>query len=202
MNRNIQSLCALSAFALFAGPSFAALYGTDITISDNNYSGSDWYSNREDQETEVNPTTVTSQQWDLEAMMMQGSKLSLVGGYDFKNGVTWGDGHNYASGDIFIDVTGDAVYGTPANSGSGATGYGAGPHTATTANVFGYDYVMDLDYSTMTYNVIKLTSSSLVSRVVDVESSNPWRYVSGGTAVAGYQGVSFTYISGLTNAQT
>jgi len=201
MKSTLFKLSVIVSAAFAAGTSLANPFGTNVTISDGNYTGTGWYSNREDQETETNPNTVTSQQWDLEGMFMSGTHLSLVGGYDFKNGVTWSDGHNYKSGDIFIDVTGDAVYG-PTAAGSGATGYGSGPHTATTSSLFGYDYVMHLNYATMTYNVIALTPGSMVTRVVDVETSNPWTYYSGGTAVLGYQNVGFTYASGLTNAYT
>jgi hypothetical protein len=201
MKSTLTKLHLLVSAALATGTLMATPFGTNITISDGNYAGSGWYSNREDQETENNPNTVTSQQWDLEGMFLDGYKLTLVGGYDFKNGVTWTDRHNYKSGDIFIDVNGNAVYG-PANAASGATHYGSGPHAATTTNAFGYDYVLDLNYTTMTYNVIALTSTSLVTRVMDVASSNPWMYHSGGTPVVGYQNVAFTYTAGLTNAST
>src|SRR5476649_2359167 len=130
MKSSLTKLSLIVSAAFAAGTAMATPFGTNITISDGNYSGTGWYSNREDQETETNPNTVTSQQWDLEAMFMAGTNLTLVGGFDFKNGVTWSDGHNYKSGDIFIDVNGDAVYG-PAAAGSGATGYGAGPHDPT-----------------------------------------------------------------------
>jgi hypothetical protein len=201
MKSTLAKLNLLVSAALATGTLMATPFGINVTMSDGNYSGSGWYSNREDQETETNPATVTSQAWDLEGMFMHGTQLTLVGGYDFKNGVTWSDGYNYRSGDIFIDVNGDADYG-PANAGTGATHYGSGPHAATTANTFGYDYVLDLNYTTMTYNVLALSTSSLVTRVVDVESSNPWTYYSGGTAVLGYQNVAFTYTAGLTNAFT
>src|SRR5450432_2916375 len=84
----------------YASP-FTSSIGNNITISDKNSAGSDWYSDREDQETETNPNTVTSQQWDLEGMFQKGNQLTLVGGFDFKNGVPWSDGHTYRSGDIF-----------------------------------------------------------------------------------------------------
>ena len=131
-----------------------------------------------------------------------GSQLTLVGGYDFKNGVNWSDGHNYKSGDIFVDINGDAQWGQADNGASGATALGAGPHTATLANTFGWDYVLQLDFTSMTYNVFSLTVQSTVSRVMDVASSNPWTYVDGGVAVAGYQNLSLSYIAGLTNADT
>lgn len=177
-------------------------YGTNITISDKNYAGTGWYSNREDQETETNPNTVTSQAWDMEGMFLDGQTLTLVGGYDFKNGVLWSDNYRYKSGDIFIDINGDAKYGQADNGNSGATHYGPGPHTATMANSFGWDYVLDLNFTTMTYNVIALGSQSLVTRVMDVASSNPWTYHSGGAALAGYQGLAMTYTPNLTNAYT
>lgn len=194
---------ALIFTALFAASTgFANSYGTNITISDKNYAGNGWYSNREDQETENNPNTVTSQQWDLEGMFVKDTTLTLVGGYDFKNGVLWTDRHLYKSGDIFIDIDGDAKYGQVANGNSGATHYGPGPHTATMANSFGWDYVLDLNFTTMTYNVIGLNGQSLVTRVMDVASSNPWTYYSGGTVLAGLQNQALNYTAGLTNAQT
>jgi hypothetical protein len=202
MNKNLSQFGLLIALASAAVTASASSFGTNITVSDKNYSGSGWYSDREDQETETNTNTVTSQQWDLEGMFMDGSTLTLVGGYDFKNGVNWTDGHNYKSGDIFVDINGDAKYGQADNGASGATHYGSGPHTATMANTFGWDYVLDLNFTTMTYSVFSLTAQSMVSRVMDVASSNPWTYVSGGNAVAGYQNLSLSYISGLTNADT
>lgn len=203
MNKKLAQLSVLIALASATISASAVSFGTNITISDKNYAGTGWYSDREDQETETNPNTVTSQQWDLEGMFLKnGSLLTLVGGYDYKNGVNWSDGHNYRSGDIFIDINGDAKFGQVDNGASGATAYGSGPHTATMSNSFGWDYVLDLNFTAMTYSVYSLTSQSMVSRVMDVASSNPWTYVSGGTAVAGYQNQSLSYISGLTNADT
>ncbi|RXK55813.1 VPDSG-CTERM sorting domain-containing protein [Oleiharenicola lentus] len=176
-----------------AAVAFANPYGTNITISDKNYSGSGWYSNREDQETETNPNTITSQAWDLEGMFLHGQTLTLVGGYDFKNGVL-ANNKVYRSGDIFVDINGDAKYGQSANGSSGKNG--------TVANSFGWDYVLDLNFTTMTYNVIALTAQSLVNRGTDVASSNPWTYQSGGTAVNGYQGLAMSYTPNLTNAFT
>lgn len=172
---------------------FANPYGTNITISDKNFSGTGWYSDREDQETETNPNTVTSQAWDLEGMFLDGQTLTLVGGYDYKNGVL-ANNKVYRSGDIFVDIDGDAKYGKAANGLSGTKG--------TVANSFGWDYVLDLNFTTMTYNLIALTAQSLVNRGTDVASSNPWTYQSGGTAVMGYQSMAMTYTPNLTNAFT
>ena len=193
MSSSLTKIALLVSAAAAALPAFAHPFGTNITISDKNYAGSGWYSNREDQETETNPNTVTSQAWDLEGMFLDGQTLTLVGGYDFKNGVL-ANNKLYRSGDIFVDINGDAKYGQAANGASGTKG--------TVANSFGWDYVLDLNFTTMTYNVIALTAQSLVNRGTDVASSNPWTYQSGGTALAGYQNLSLTYLSGLTNAYT
>lgn len=181
----------LAALAVFSGTAHALPLGTDVTISDQNYSGTGWYGNHEDNETETNPNTLDGQNWDLEGMYMNGTTLTLVGGYDFKNGVNYG-GHNYGSGDLFIDLNGNAVFGQVANGGSGLAG--------TTTNLFGYDLVLDLDYTSMTFDVIELSPGSVLDRGIVVPSSNPWRYDHGGTAVAGFQDLSFSYFSGLSNA--
>ena len=77
-----------------------------------------WYGDHEDNETETHPNTLQGQHWDLEGMYMDGSALTVVGGYDFRDGFTY-SGHNYSSGDIFIDVDGDVVYGYPDNKSHG-----------------------------------------------------------------------------------
>lgn len=173
---SIASVAAISATAGWAGP-----IGTSITISDGNYSGTGWYGNHEDNETETNPQTVKSQEWDLEGMYLNGWNLTLVGGFDFRNGqkdTLTPNGHTYTTGDIFIDVTGDVKYGYPANSGS--TG-------GTTTNSFGYDYVIHFNSNVTSYSVFQITNQATVARVSDVSSSNPWKYVSGGTPVSSFQ---------------
>jgi hypothetical protein len=160
---------------------------TNITIPDKNYSStSGWYGQQEDQEVE--PGAVTGQEWDLEAFYAYESLLAMVGGYDFLDGE---DG--IEPGDLFIDVDGDAEYG-PDNYG---TGYG----NSSTTNTFGYDYVLDIDYSsaTPTYTVFELIDGSSVSKTVTYKSmveSNPWVYVKGGKQIAsGTVG----YMADLTN---
>lgn len=180
----LASLTLVGMAAVYAGP-----IGPSVTISDANFSGSNtagnWYANREDNETETNPNTIIAQVWDLEGMYLSGYALTMVGGFDFRNGTLHG-GHTYKAGDIFFDVNGDAVYGQAANGGSGVIPFGS---TATTANTFGYDYVLSFNAAMTHYSVFSLTSASQVVKVTDVPSSNPWRYASGGTAVAGHQNV-------------
>ena len=59
-------------------------FGTNITIWDKEGSGSGWYGTQEDQE--VTPNCVTGQVWDLEGFFLKDHKLTVVGGFDFKNG--------------------------------------------------------------------------------------------------------------------
>ena len=139
----------------------------------------------EDNETE--PGTAIGQQWDVEAFQLNGLTLSVIGGFNFMAG----EG-TYASGDIFIDVDGDAIYGTD---------IGGGGTTTKSNSLFKYDYVIDfqqtldanLDSSVSSigpkYTVYKLdTTSDLVISVAVAGNaeSNPWVYHSGGEAVSGH----------------
>jgi len=156
----IMGLAVLVVF-LMTGNVFAYNFGDNITISDKINQGTDWYSDREDNETE--PGTVTQQMWDLEGFFLNGTILSMIGGYDFVNN------NQYKSGDIFIDVDGDAEYG-PAND---STGLG----NVEVTNTFGYDYVMDMNFSALAYNVYKLGSSSTTTVYYGInQESNPWQY--------------------------
>lgn len=188
MRNLLKMLAATCLVALLGvGVAFATPYGENITVSDLIYSGTGWYGNHEDNETE--PGTVTTQKWDLEAFLLEGNILSMVGGYDFKNGV---DG--VTSGDIFIDIDGNALYG-PANDG---TGYN---NTTIVNKTFGYDYVFDLDFASNSYNLYKLeegVSTTSIYYSINQES-NPWKYVSGGELV---KGGTFTYLTGLNDSQS
>jgi hypothetical protein len=163
--------------------------GQSVTISDANFSGvnsaGNWYADREDNETETNPNTANAQVWDLEGMFLSGSQLTMVGGFDFQNGTAHG-ARTYKSGDIFFDINGDAVYGQAANGGSGVSAFGS---LTTSSNSYGYDYVLDFNAAMTSYSVYSLTAASQVLKVTDVPSSNPWRYVSGGTLLQGYSNV-------------
>jgi hypothetical protein len=163
----------------------SSVSATNITIYDKNgYSGVG--QGGEDQETE--PGMINNQSWDLEAFLLEGTTLSIVGGYDFVNGVA---GYNYSSGDIFIDVNGDAVYGAYDDGSDG---------TAVTQDTYGYDYVIDLDFDSGTYDLINLSGASvLTSYYSENTGSNPWKYNSGGEVVSNG---SFDLYSGLSDDQT
>ncbi|MBN2009089.1 PEP-CTERM sorting domain-containing protein [candidate division KSB1 bacterium] len=129
---------------------------------------------------------IGAQSWDLEGFFLNGSELTMVGGYNFFQG-----NDNFLSGDIFIDV--DGILNPANNSGNSSV------NTA-----FGYDYVIDLDFTpnNYRYRVIELTGSVYTQPVYYSQNvlGNPWAYVSGGTEVSGWQ--SLNYATGLTNAQT
>lgn len=176
------TLGTLTFSLLAASTATAGIFGTNITIQDKN-TGSGWYGSQEDNETE--PGTLQGQAWDLEGMFLDGTKLTLVGGYDFKNGYG-----GTTSGDIFIDLNGDARYGT-ANSNS--------LRNTTTKDLSGYDLVLDLNFTTMKFDVIELINGvSSVRTATDIGWSNPWRYVSDGRTL--YSGLGFDYFAGLSDA--
>ena len=156
---------------------YAYNFGTDITISDaRNEGGSGWHGTQED--NEVEPGMQHGQVWDLERFFLNGNKLSIVAGFDLMGGYG-----GYASGDIFIDTNNDAQY------GNSYLGYPN--HT----NTFGYEYVLDMDYSSYTYSVYLLSGASIDDGGLDPNTNHPasapYRRGSGGTAVAGYQDVTF-----------
>jgi len=139
----------------------------------------------EDNETE--PGTAIGQHWDLEAFQIHGRTLSLIGGFNFLAGQG-----TYASGDIFIDVDGDAAWGSDLGGGG----------TSLKSNaLFRYDYVIDLDQTVNAsfdsttssigsrYTVYRLdgTANQVVSvALANNAEANPWIYHSGGTAIAGH----------------
>ena len=110
--RRMKKNCSIIAVNLFAlGTLLAA--PVNITVFDGqagNGAVGPWAGNsgsgvgNEDNETE--PWTITGDVWDVEGFVMNGTKLSLVGTYDFKNGQLYG-GHVYTSGAIFVGLHGN-----------------------------------------------------------------------------------------------
>ena len=174
------------------GNAHALTLGTNITIYDGSSSSSTgWYGKQEDQEVEPNCTA--NQSWDLEGFFLNGSELQVVGGFDFKNGY-----ENVETGDIFLDTDGDI--GTRATYENGINSVN---------DRFGYDYVLDLDFTTMKYNVYALDDRSYNYTVyyqhfsghpAGNSNSNPFRYdVTTGTIpiTAGH----FQYLENLSNGE-
>ena len=161
---------------------YAYSVGSNITINDNRQgAGSTWYSSiNEDQEVE--PGMIHTQVWDMEGFFLKsGRYLSMVGGYNFKDGVRDG-GYLYRSGSIFLDVNGDAKYGV---SGSSLRN--------------GYEYAVDLNFDTLTYKVYGGDWCAYDVFSYNSYMSSPWKYKRGGTVVSSG---SFIYETGLSDAVT
>lgn len=185
MNKLHATLMVLSVAGItaFAEP-------LNITVSDKEGSGTGWYG-IENEDEEVTTGCVATQPWDLEAFILDGTTLSLVGGYDFINGKD-----NYLSGDIFIDVTNDAKYGSELSGSSAANGY------FEVANANGWDYVIDLDVKNGKYDIYSLSTESIVKTAFYAQNacSNPWTFVGNEIDKLNKDALAFSYstINGST----
>ena len=182
-------LTTMTGILLIAGGAVAA----NITIPDEHSSGTGWYGAQEDQEVE--PGCIMDQNWDFEGFYLTGTTLTMVGGWDFRNGNA--DGYHEPTGDLFIDTTGNAQYGSEAHAGT------AHPANAIVNDTFGYDFVLDMDWADMTYSVVDIRNGAMVETSTRNESinaaSDPWEYASGGvqTGISG----KVNYQTGLTDTQ-
>lgn len=185
MNRKMIT-AACVALGLAASSAMAVLEGfNNITIWDEAYGpGPNGNTQLEDQETDYEATF--GQQWDMEAFMYDGgSQIAMVGGFNMDDGFG-----GFRSGDIFIDLDGDATI--PASY-------------PTLDATYGYEYVLDVNWATtQTYKVIDLTSGGpvvlSVSAFASQHGADPVRYVSGGTTLAGTGNL--YYSEGYSDAQT
>lgn len=173
----------------------------DITVWDRvrNTSGSSWYTGSSDsrpglyEDNEVEPGTVGAQIWDLEAFRLNGTSLSIVAGFDFKNGVVGGPTSNarWEIGDLFIDVNGDAVYGSDV---TGLSGNGIKPISN---SLFHYDYVVHFGKNadgTLTggYDIFALGADTLLSGYYRInDESNPYALYRAESSPIGSGTVSF-----------
>lgn len=141
---------------------FALKLGKNITTNNDGSFNSEnsWYGPHEDEEVE--PGMETGQIWDLEGFFLKGKTLTLVGGYDFKNGVKDNDGKYIKSGDLFFNI------------------HGVDNNTTSV-----YNYVFDLKEITSTnhpnnstYDIYELDNNSKfeTSSVKGNFKSDPWRY--------------------------
>ena len=151
-----------------------------------------------DEDGETEPGMVNNQSWDLEGFFLDGTKLTMVGGYDFANG-EYGSGQLITSGDIFLSID-EPLYGPDAaalNANSSANGY------IEVTNNYGYDYAIDLNFDsssgTYTYDVYELSNATILTAWYDLnEASNPWEYYSGGSLITSG---SFSYTTGLSDSE-
>jgi len=196
LNLAVATLFAFSAaIAGTAVKADAHSFGTNITINDGAYTGTVWYGNYEDQEVESG--MLTGQQWDLEGFFLDGKKLTIVGGYDFFNGVQSGN-QTFKAGDIFIDLNGDALHSPNSANITSPTQY-----QTLLNSTFKYDYVLDIDWANGKFNIVKLDATSTLIGTYYGSSynmpSNPWGYdAAQGTTFD----TAFTKPEGLTDAYT
>lgn len=185
-----KSLVVLLALVMASGGAFALDLGEEITIYDGEGTGTGWYGAQED--NEVEPGCVATDDWDLEGFFLDGTVLTMVGTYDFENGE---DGWMY--GDLFIDVTGDVVYGPDAALVSNGGG-------DTIANVFGYDYVLvytgdDAGTGDPLFDAIALGEDDVVEVFYDQNAdANPWRWYREQDSNVVHSGT-FDYFTGLAS---
>ncbi|MBI4642565.1 MAG: hypothetical protein HY743_02250 [Deltaproteobacteria bacterium] len=167
----IQVLILLSLM-LMGG---TGLQAANITISDTvfNSSSNSWW-NKAGEDQEVEPGMTTGQQWDLEAFLRNGADLKMVGGFNFKDGQS-----STLSGDLFIDVNGDAKFGVNATGPSGTTN-----GIQSIPNAFGYEYAVKMNFNgnSYTYSVYELTPNSMLNSTYYRQNnqSNPYNYDSTG----------------------
>lgn len=167
----------------------------NITIYDNRVSGGPggWYNrgNAPGEDEEVEPGMLTGQSWDLEGFFLNGNILSMVGGYNFKDGIMY-NRDLITSGDIFIDIDGDAKYGKD------------DPSIAGNSLRNGYDYAIDLIFGTSSnlYYVYAITDESKLKDVYsyNLHGSSPWAYNAG--SQQSITSGSFTYLTELIDSQT
>lgn len=145
-----------------------------------------WWNTNEDQEVE--PGAAAAQAWDLEGFFLNDAtdELAMVGGFNFQNGQ---DG--ILSGDIFIDTDMDPSY---------------------------YEYVMDLGFTDdegnkgkgkqkKQYTVYKndeenpITFNLTHGGPAGPTQNQNWTYAGGGSVVAGYQNLAFTYLKNKNDSK-
>lgn len=156
-------ILAFLGFITFAGTASAIELGKNISIYDGQGAGTGWYGAQED--NEITNGCETGQKWDLEGFYQNGYTLSLVGGFNFKTGEV-GSGIRYRSGDLFIDIDGNAQYGSSAAGSQHAIDYN-------------YEYVLDIDWVNNRYNIYdisELTSSLSLVAFTQNNVSNPYGY--------------------------
>jgi hypothetical protein len=198
MKNKYISLLAAGSLLVSASSAFAA--PVNITIADFNQSAPNYFGGGpfglggEDNETE--PGTINSQAWDMEAFVVVGKTLYIVGGYNMQAGAAGGGGSVVSGmlvpGDLFIKVGG---------SQPGANPIVNTPGTVSNSN-YGYTYAIDLTLpigaTGAAANLYSLSNTSLLNSVVyDQFGANPWKYSSGGTFMNNNVGIS--YMTGLAD---
>ena len=114
MKRMFKGIIGLVAITFLATSAASALtLGDNITIYNGVYPLAD-------QDIRVMPNSTFGQEWELEGMFLDSSTLTMVGGYNFRDGQIDEYSRTWRPGDIFLDVDGNAQYGNAlVDSGNG-----------------------------------------------------------------------------------
>jgi hypothetical protein len=192
INKLIRSVAVTGALlSTSIQPTFGAGFGAIITICDNLNPSVANFTGDEIVTPGFNPSTFQPPQplqvWDLEGVFLNNSVLSLIGGYDFVNGQS-AINEIFGSGDIFLDVTGDAIWGAQPPAP-----FDFNPLES--LNTYGYDYVVHFHRNadgtlvlqncangsgTVPYDVYRIDTNSLVARVTSFSFpfllAGPWLY--------------------------
>lgn len=172
----ILPLALLASTSAFAYPTS---WGSDVTINDQNLGNGSWYDGSNDQrpggireDEEVEPGMSTQRGWDAEGFFQNQNQLTIVGEFNYSTGKS-----NFQAGDLFIDINGDAVFGDIHGSSNGYQNV---------TNTFGYDFVFDIDWTNLTYDVYAIDGSSILGTTYYAQNqgSNPFQFHLGDNAGA------------------
>lgn len=187
VKKSILATVSLVALLGFGSNAFALNFGRNLTIYDGE-TGTDVTKatgqGKENNEAETG--MVQSQAWDLEGFYLNGSVLTMVGGFDFINGYG-----GMKSGDVFFSS--DAAFGSPLGV------FGSGNGTRDVQNTFGYEFALKVNWATKSFSAFQLDPTDTTTTVfytgnqTGAATSNPWRYVSGGTQLQKADG---SYVAG------
>jgi hypothetical protein len=121
-------------------------------------------------------------QWDVESVLLDNTKLSLVGSYNFKAGqYDPGTKQTFYSGDIFIDLNNDATNAT-------ISGLTDKKYSNFSNSLVKYDYAISLNFSTNKYTIYQLSNTSVLQSAYFGKTNsagNPFKYVSGAKGIIG-----------------
>jgi hypothetical protein len=162
-----------------------SVYATPINITSTALGGKG--------DNQVCPADQPGNQWDLESVLLDGTKLSIVGSFNFKAGqYDPGTKQTFLSGDIFIDLNGDATDAT-------VPGITDKKYVDFSNSLVKYDYAISLNFSANTYTIYQLKSTSILESPYFGKTNgvgDPYKYVSGGTTVGTY---ALNYQTGLAD---
>lgn len=201
MRKKLNTTLVLAvAIALTFG--WGTAFAENITIDDN-MANSNWgYTGHgvAGEDNEVSYGSTTGQEWDLEAVLYTGNSIIMIGGWKFS-----GSRDGWSSGDLFLaftdaDSTETPIYGKAASTIlENNTRDNIGNSAQIKNENYGYDFVFDLGspvvsdgVTTIAYTAYNIESESglVLSDVGYAQNrgANPFKYVSGGTAVEGLNG--------------